>query len=135
MADRGRFLRDGRELLVATGMLALALGLGSAGAGVIDVATTPDPTRSAGAHAPPGVAPDVGGWRLAAQEVRPSIGSREDTAVLAFRGEDGREYLARMAAMMRLRGPATYVGPYQASLNPAVYLAGETAPSATFTSN
>jgi hypothetical protein len=137
VAIRGPSPGDGRGQLLAFGMFALALSLGAAGAVGIGADHAPSRLGPASASAPtvPGAAGPL--WRAEA-ETRPRVESSriradprappEGTAVLAFRGQDGREYLAKMAAMMRQRGAVTYVGPYQASLDPALYLAGPATP-------
>jgi hypothetical protein len=58
--------------------------------------------------------------------------SQPGPVVLAAADNDPRAYLSTMAAMRQRRhaSAATARDPYQASLNPAVYLAGDGTPSA-----
>jgi hypothetical protein len=134
-------LADGRDRLLVVGVLATLLGLGLAGAGLVGPAPHPE-EAAVGAYSPawtvpPGAAASslAGGDRCDNDPAcRPGYppASRPGTAVLAPIAGDPREYFSEMAAMPRRRreSTATMPDPYQASLNPAVYRAGQATPIA-----
>jgi hypothetical protein len=141
VAIRRPSLAGGRDPLLVVGVLTMMLGLGTVGSGL--VGPEPFPEEAAEAMYPP-ARTDLPGTAASPLAVgdRVSSGStchsghphasRPGTAVLASIDDDPREYLSKMAAM-RYRhrvATATTPDPYQASLNPAVYLAGDTTPIA-----
>ena len=141
MAIRVSSLADGRGPLLVAAILAMLLGLGTATSGLLghepapeEAAETSDPpirTDLDGAAATP-LALEIGFAGDSACLPKPPQASRPGTAAVASADENRQEYLGKMAAMQRRRraSAATTPDPYQASLNPAVYLVGDAPPMA-----
>lgn len=138
---------DGRDRLLVAGVLAMMLGLGMASSALVGPEPLPEET-AAGSDPPVGIvlpgnaaSPLAVGNRVggdpACQPGRPHA-SRPGTVVRGSINDDPRGYLGKMAAMSRRHRvfadttrvfADTTPGPYQASLNPAVYLAGVATPT------
>jgi hypothetical protein len=133
-------LADRLEPLLVVGILAMMLGLGTAGLGLVDPerlpgeaaagSSSPARTVSPGAASSPLTIGDRFHGDPACHSEHPHV-SRSGSVSLASIVEDPRQYLGKMAAMRHRRRVSTAtVDPYLASLNPAVYLAGAAAPIA-----
>lgn len=121
------------DWLLVTGVMAMMLGLVIAGAGFVVPESSPDVRH------PPTNSPTNSGLPLtldsppAVEHVMKSdpgcIPNDDRAAVAVSTGEDPREYLNRMAALPHHRAvTAATVGPYQASLDPALYSRPATPP-------
>src|SRR4051812_42722623 len=132
---------DGRDLLLFVAVLTIMLGLGLAGSGPVSL--EPLPREAAEGSSPPArtVLPGTAASSLMikdhvsnAPSCRPAhlLASPPGTVVFASIDEDPREYLSKMATLRYRRrvSAATTLDPYQASLNSAVYVAGDTTPIA-----
>ena len=127
------FLADRRDLLLMAGALLLLPGLGLAGAGLVGLAPYPEEAAER-LHLPARTAfPDATDAPLIVEDRSTSApsshlghphASRPGTMALAAFDEDPREYLSEMAALgfrRRLITPIA-IDPYQASLDPALYV-------------
>lgn len=141
MAMQAPPLGNGRAPLLMAGVLTLLLGLVTATSAL--VGPVPRQQETAERSRPPiravipgaAASPLTTEDRLGSAPACPpehSQASPPGTAVLASTDEDPRGYLQKMATLpyrRRMTTPTT-LDPYQASLNPVVYLAGLATPTA-----
>jgi hypothetical protein len=132
--------RDGRDLLLVVGVLALMLGLGISTMSVL----APEPSVVPGDEVGPRarIARDARATptRVACRCARPTNDPASPLAqpiprpsVMARRSSGSRDapdYLVKMTTLLRRRPPSGPTpDPYRASLNPAVYGAGAATPT------
>jgi hypothetical protein len=125
-------LAAGRDLLLVIGVLTMLLVLGLVGSGLADPEPSPkvvtqgpyQPARTivpSTTRASPFVVEEHLSRELASHPGHP-LASRPANVVVSI-DDDPREYLRKMAVLQRrLSGQDSPPDPYQASLNPAVYV-------------